>query len=97
LRSLKRYPKHLWMLPSFKPTKEFWRISFLVTKEATSSRWLGSVAHLLLPRPPFCATTTYLAYPLPLAKARSLGAYAPRELLFAPSGIVTHSVWEELL
>jgi hypothetical protein len=53
---------------------------------------------ITLPRPPFCATTTYLAYPVPLAtpnrfgQARSLGASAPRELLFAPSGIVTHSV-----
>jgi hypothetical protein len=48
--------------------------------------------------PPFCATTAYLAYPLPLAtpnrfgQARPLGASAPRELSFAPSGTFTHTV-----
>jgi hypothetical protein len=30
-------------------------------------------------------------------QARSLGACAPRELLFAPSGIFIHSVWEDEL
>jgi hypothetical protein len=56
-----------------------------------------------IPRPPFCATTTYLEYSLSLAtdnrlgQTRSLGASAPWDLSFAPSGIFIHIVWEELL
>jgi hypothetical protein len=32
---------------------------------------------ITLPRPPFCATTTYLAYPLPLATPNRFGQARP--------------------